>query len=171
MPAPIGLISNTNPGRKGQVLLVAVAACCWSMASVAQEPGWAGWKTAEGGVVAWGFAEGEAFVSFTCNQPEGTIKFWNDGVLPGDFLNDPNVQLKVDGVEYRLRAEALFNEMTENYEGTAILRGDEDFLKAVASGTTMQIYDLVGKKYHTGEISLAGTGAMFSKYLSRCLVE
>ncbi|MDP2120256.1 MAG: hypothetical protein Q8K28_10165, partial [Hoeflea sp.] len=127
--------------------------------------------SAEGGVVAWGIEQGEAFVSFTCHQANRTLEFWNDSELPDAFLDDPFIQVKIDGVEFRLKAEAHFSEMNETYQGSAILDGRDPFIKAAASGGVMQIYDLAGQTYYPGEISLNGAGSLFATYLSACLVD
>lgn len=152
-------------------MLAAVAACFWSVGSAAHELRWTGFATADGGVVAWEFEEAQAFASFDCNQQEKSIAFRNDTVFPGNFLTDPSIPVKVDGLDYRLRSDPFFGEMAGNCEGTAILHGDEPFLHAVASGGTMQIYDLVGRKHHPGEISPAGTGRLFEAYLSGRLID
>ncbi|KGF67211.1 hypothetical protein LL06_23670 [Hoeflea sp. BAL378] len=158
------------PGRRAGVVAAAVALCAWSTAAPAEDLSWAGWQTDDGGRVVWGIPESDAFVSFTCNS-NGTVEFWNDGALPDDFLKNPVLRVKVDGTEFSFRGDAQFNEMNDAYEGTATLAGSDPFLKAVASGTSMQIYDLINGRYSSGTIPLKGTGRLFARYLSGCLTD
>lgn len=168
--APLAMAGNGAPGRKAGVVAAAVALCVWSGAATAQDLAWAGWPTDEGGVVAWGIPESDAFLSFTCNG-SGTVDFWNDGALPDDFLKSPQIRVKVDGTEFSFRADARYSEMNDAYEGTATFAGNDPFLKAVASGSSMQIYDLINDRYSSGTIPLKGTGRLFARYLSGCLTD
>ena len=147
-----------------------MALCVLSTAAPAEDFSWAGWQTDDGGRVVWGIPESDAFVSFTCTG-NGTVEFRNDGALPDNFISNPLIRVKVDGTEFSFRADAQFNEMNDAYEGTATFSGNDPFLKAVASGSSMQIYDLINDRYSSGTIPLKGTGRLFAQYLSGCLTD